>query len=489
MEIFDKAKLRERWEPVEAIDDATRGGLLVVSDGAGTEAMVRIYDATSYVTSCGIDASVVRTMQTAALSHPNVVDLVGIEMVFDNGCSDVSRSECRSAHLVVASEKGRHNLDQWVSGRSQWTGERETVLLLNDVAQGLAYLHRNGYAHPKLSSKNVVIFEQDGVSRARLSDFQDLTIFANEKELLDDDFEEDISCFRAPEILARQSRGSLKADMWTLGVILFQVLFRRTPFSCSDPATSLIQRVTKSRAKKHDTVLSNILSWRSPDEDIEQFSVKRHLLRPDFVELADPSFSQETFVLAVDLIDQCLRLSPDDRITAQAALRHPLFTSFQLTVTSGTAKTTPRRTCIGKKTPLNRSFWRLRADIVGNVVRDVDDQYMEYDAALMGVTLFDRVAPSLWHKMAAREELDAPLVRHLFCACYLLGLKLLSTRTSEDAFACLHGVICAHDEASRVRVAQLERFIVVELGCLLYPSCILRTRPPLQSLIHRASIV
>ena len=475
---------------IQPITGVKRGSLLKVTK-EGRDHMIRIYDASSYVSTCGVNAAIIRTMQTAALSHPNILRINGLEMVFNNGCSDVVQPKCRAAHLLISSEKAEQNLQDWIR-TSHFTGPRETVLLMNDVAQGVAYLHRNQYVHPKLYSKNVVVFCENGVSRAQVADFQDLTIFANEQHYRDEDFEEDISPYRAPEILTELSRRAetgptFESDVWALGIMFFEILFRRTPFGFDSHKKS-------RKNSRVNAVLSNIFSWLQPIKTSipADFSVKKQLLNSEFTRLVDASISQETFVLMVDLIDQCLQLRPSDRITAQAILNHPLFRLLLPDgprVVSGAVVTTPMSGPLDTADPLFPAFKCLRADIVRNANQDVVDKYMEYDATLMAVTLFDRVMPAVWNKVTMDHQLDPTFVRHLFCACYLLGLKLMSSRDSTEAFACLAGVICAHTKNTKERVAQLERFIIVEMGCALYPTCILRTRPPLQALIDRMAIV
>ena len=493
-EIFRHSRMSENNVIVEIVENAKRGHILIVRGKDNTLKVLRIYDASSHLSVCGIDAAIIRTMQTAAMYHPNLVDVLDIELVFDTECSHVRNPRCRIAHLLILSNKGERNLKSWIKQKVRWTGEKEIALVMNDVTQAMAYIHRNGYTHPKLQPTNIVISPKNGVYRAKVSDFQDLTIFSHEKNYVDEAFEEDMTPYRAPEILSGTSENTQQSDVWSLGIIFFEILFGRTPFEGSEENPGLFRQVFGRRQKRSDLILSNIMSWiGQSDDNLTTFSVKKHILNSDFVQLIEQSrgreysISQESFVLFVDLIDQCLRLRPTDRISSKAILHHPLFTYFNMKTISGKSKTLlTDRTKLDMTHPLHTSFQTVRSDLIRNAEEDVETHYMSYEPTLMAIYLFDRVMPSMWDRVTAHGSLQSELIRSIFCAAYLIGLKSMSSHSSEMAFKCLAGIICVQTKDSRLEVVQLERDIISELKCMLYPSCILSSKPPLHTLITRS---
>ena len=148
-----------------------------------------------------------------------------------------------------------------------------------DVVRGLHYLHSQGVLHHDLKPENLLVSADNTVS---IGDFGVSHIFA------DDDRVRTIPgtpAFVAPECIDGEF-GGIAADIWSLGVCLFQFVTGRVPFNAP-----------------------------SVDEMFEMISTSPVQIPADLpVELAD-------------LIEKLLNKDPKKRITLDAVMIHPWVTS------------------------------------------------------------------------------------------------------------------------------------------------------------------
>ncbi|KAI0646363.1 kinase-like protein [Trametes meyenii] len=116
----------------------------------------------------------------------------------------------------------------------------EVYGLFTDVVSGLAFLHEKSILHLDLKPGNVLLTWDEGrlIPRAMLSDFgtsQDM-LYSRTRSGNTGTLE-----YAAPESLPVPSTGKLlqvdsKADMWSLGMILYKLLFFRLPYRYSSDA-------------------------------------------------------------------------------------------------------------------------------------------------------------------------------------------------------------------------------------------------------------
>ncbi|KAF8630993.1 hypothetical protein AX15_002685 [Amanita polypyramis BW_CC] len=114
-------------------------------------------------------------------------------------------------------------------------GAEEVKSLFGDVAEGLAFLHEKSILHLDLKPGNVLLTWDKGklIPRAMLSDFgtsRDMMNTARVRSGNTGTLE-----YSSPESLPSPETGFLrqidsKADMWSLGMILYKMLFFRLPY-------------------------------------------------------------------------------------------------------------------------------------------------------------------------------------------------------------------------------------------------------------------
>jgi serine/threonine protein kinase len=176
-------------------------------------------------------------------------------------------------------------------------------------------------------------------------------------------------------------------------------------------------------------------------------------------------FSPEDFVLIVDLLDCCLRISPEHRATSEKALYHPLFIKYKLKINHGSILTIPVAVPSSK---VNDIFMLMRKDLIAMTVSNIKDGYMQYYPTVMAISIFDRVTPLLWPLLTLEGALYSNELQQLFCACYLLGMKLMTSLDSPAIFKQLQGVLCKIDNTSAENIIYYERVIIEKLHFMFY---------------------
>ena len=159
------------------------------------------------------------------LNHPNIIKLH--EVFFD--------SENKNVYLVLDYyEKG--DLHNFLKGKP--LKEKYAKKFMRQLASGLKYLHDNNIIHRDLKLKNILVTKSNDIV---LSDFG----FARDG---DSNTMFDTLCgspmYMAPEIMNHKVYDN-KSDLWSVGVIMYELLFGTTPYH----AKNLIQLMKKIKKK------------------------------------------------------------------------------------------------------------------------------------------------------------------------------------------------------------------------------------------------
>jgi serine/threonine protein kinase len=163
--------------------------------------------------------------------------------------------------------------------------EKYTTSTFSQILLAVNYIHNKGIVHCDIKPENILCMSPDG-DTVKVTDFG----FAH-----DDDEDGHILEHRgtitycAPEILEGKAYDS-KADMWSLGVLLYCMLAGFAPFGQGLPPLLLLRKVRQCQLDFRHEVFSSV------SED------------------------------AQDLIRRLMVVSPEDRLSAADALRHPWVT-------------------------------------------------------------------------------------------------------------------------------------------------------------------
>ncbi|CAH8638287.1 unnamed protein product [Heterobilharzia americana] len=228
------------------------------------------------------------------LRHHNHPNIVSVREVYENE---------NIVYLVMEYLKGGELLDKIF--REKFLSEREASSITYVIANTLSYLHSNMVVHRDLKPSNILYADDsDPSSSLRICDFGFAKQLRAENGLLM------TPCytanFVAPEVLKMQGYHAA-CDVWSLGVLVYTMLFGQTPFAFKPDDTP-------------EVILSRIESGRLD------------LVNNDWNKISDS---------AKDLLMKMLNPEPSKRCTASMILSHPwiknrdelspdLFANFQI---------------------------------------------------------------------------------------------------------------------------------------------------------------
>ncbi|KAI9091700.1 kinase-like domain-containing protein [Phlyctochytrium arcticum] len=132
--------------------------------------------------------------------------------------------------------------------------EDEIWALFLDICNGLAHLHKHGIVHRDLKPPNLLLHyadpnERDEIPRVLISDFGECEVVS------DTTYRERTGAtgtleFMPPELLLKSPTGqyvctdhSPKADMWSLGVVLYFLCFARVPYTQVEDVDQLKEEI------------------------------------------------------------------------------------------------------------------------------------------------------------------------------------------------------------------------------------------------------
>ncbi len=168
----------------------------------------------------------------AALNHPNIVGVYDFDVYGDN-----------NYYLVMEYIRGG-TLKERLETLAR-KGERmplpEVVKMIAEISDALAYAHRRDMIHRDIKPANIMINEETG--RAILTDFGIVKLLGNQSmaytatgALIG------TPAYMSPEQALGQS-GDHRADIYSLGVMLFQMVTGILPFDADTPLAVVMQHV------------------------------------------------------------------------------------------------------------------------------------------------------------------------------------------------------------------------------------------------------
>ena len=136
-------------------------------------------------------------------NHPNVLKAEKISL---NGCS-----------LCFATELANQNMSEMIAN-NVYPGEDEMEKIIFSLIDGLAYLHENYIVHQDIKEDNILMF-------GNVPKFADFGI-SSVKYQHTLPYENIItSWWRPPEIFAKLPTYNNTVDVWSLGVVLYNLLY------------------------------------------------------------------------------------------------------------------------------------------------------------------------------------------------------------------------------------------------------------------------
>ena len=196
----------------------------------------------------------------AHLQHPHIIP------VYDFGQQD------GDVFIVMAYIRGgtlADRIDQSPGGMP----DEETLRLFELIAKGLEYAHSKEIVHRDLKPNNILLDEH---GNPYLADFG-LAKFTEGKIELTNTMMTGTAAYMAPEI-AREGKSTKRADIYALGVILFEMLTGKLPFQGATPykilSAHINQPIPKIRELRPDLpeAVQGVLDTALAKEPADRYS-------------------------------------------------------------------------------------------------------------------------------------------------------------------------------------------------------------------------
>lgn len=174
------------------------------------------------------------------LRHPNLVIFMGV-------CLETPLclliEYCAGGDLFTYLHKRKNLFITW----------EQKLIILKEITKGMLYLHSNSFIHRDLKSLNVLLYNEVNKDSDKL--VIKITDFGLTREFKDGDFmtgQLGTCHWMAPEVLS-SSAYSTKADVYSFGIVMFEVITRETPY----------------KGKSHEEIRTQILhNGLRPDLDL-----------------------------------------------------------------------------------------------------------------------------------------------------------------------------------------------------------------------------
>lgn len=405
----------------------------------------------------GIPAHVLNQSRGLELNHPNLLTFYDMDIVFAHAhdmaqqkCRDVITKECENAYVLILMELASGNLAHWMTVNARRERSKDIVRIAFNILCGLEYLHSQNLVYTRLHPKNILMVETKAKGEqdpmvAKLGDFQDV-VDLNSLNVDDDD---KLSQYTSPEILLNSRTYDSSSDMWSFGIILFEMLMGndRTPF--------LDAKYDSRMSSSRKFVLSSIFQWLgTPSVEwrkkyLQHTDMEQDAYPPaEFLERLSEFFPEcdaKKNHMLLDLIERCLQLDPEKRITAKQALHHKIFKGF-VPPKYKVPRLQKQGTCSVPK------------EIVVSLNRDVEQGIVPKKQALLSLIILNKYLNVIL-KQDEKTKNETPDVYLAHCASYLIAQKLVSGETDSDAITSIKGQVCGASEANRVNILFMERLI------------------------------
>jgi len=223
---------------VEALGAGVGGGVgqvfRVVSKQGLTYA-VKVFDC-EYLTPFDRDMVKREIFIMEALAHANIVKHLGHDFALDNHIALFMEYFTATLRDVI-----RRSVKTATAARPNPMLDARTIAEVSyDIASGLHYLHTlpQPIVHRDLKPENIFMemHHQEKRWLAKIGDFGEAKAIRNKNAALHTRMI-GTEGFRAPELYAKGSTHNMTADIWSFGMVLFEMLTLSPPYSFDEAAT------------------------------------------------------------------------------------------------------------------------------------------------------------------------------------------------------------------------------------------------------------
>ncbi|AOM83236.1 Stk1 family PASTA domain-containing Ser/Thr kinase [Salisediminibacterium beveridgei] len=288
----------------------------------------------------------------AAMSHPNIVNIY-----------DVGEEE-NEYYIVMEYVEGQ-TLKEYISANQRLSPE-ETVRILRQVTSAVAHAHDNHIVHRDIKPQNILI-SPNGTAK--------VTDFGISRAISDATITHTNSVLGSVHYLSpEQARGgyvTYQSDLYSLGVVAYEMLTGHVPFTADTPVSIAIKHMqdtfpsVKEKLSFVPQSLENLIMTAVAKEPQNRY-LSGHTMLADLDTILDPSRVNEAAVVPVPFDENATRAMP------AVSSKESLADNDQTKVSSGAVNqdTVSYERDKGKSNQKKRSkaFWVKTGTIIGLVM-------------------------------------------------------------------------------------------------------------------------
>ncbi|KAG8365256.1 hypothetical protein BUALT_Bualt18G0085300 [Buddleja alternifolia] len=232
--------------------------------------------------------------------HPSMVEFKDVIM------------DGRRDQVYIVMEYLETDLKRYINLKEKSLGVSEVKSLMKQLLEGVKFLHENGVMHRDLKPSNLLM----NGDQLKICDFGLSREFGSKSGSYTPGV--GTRWYRAPELLIHGANKyySSAIDMWSVGCIMAELVLKEVLFKGGSEIDQLskIHRILGS--PNHDVASSSSSS---------RLNLLRQMILGDTSCRRAPGLLTE---LGFDLLSKLLAYDPNERITAEDALRHGWFVEF-----------------------------------------------------------------------------------------------------------------------------------------------------------------
>lgn len=203
--------------------------------GARRTTLIKFFRTDSSDAPASLDNYVHTVERVAALHHPNIAPIYDVHILPSQGSNKAGSLICLATKYVEGSNLADYIHTMSATGKLPPTGD--VIAIFTAIAQALEVAHHHGIIHGNLKPSNILLERNNGgLGKALITDFGQAKFPMVKSNA-------EIPLYLSPEQIKGETPDE-RSDIYTLGVILYELYTSTLPFQGKRPIAVIMQHVS-----------------------------------------------------------------------------------------------------------------------------------------------------------------------------------------------------------------------------------------------------